>query len=531
MAYAAGRATDDDGSPPLAAVRQVLRALGSPDPLTTEAAAGERAEAAAQERFRRQEAVTEALTAAAAARGLFVLLDDVQLGRRAARCRLLVHLARDPRPGPGRRGGHLPQHRARPAGPRCARHWARSPASRPSSGSASPGSASRRSTRSSRRSPGSPSRPASPRPCTVAPRGNPFFVGELGRLLSAAEVTDEQGLPDGVRDAVAARIARLSPAGGTVVRAAAVLGTALDPRRWPPRPAWTCPTCSPCSTRRRPPGSSPTAASPTTWSASRPLWTWATAERMALHARMAAHLTGRSDADTRAAEVAHHLVESLPMGDAAAAVAWSRRAGDRAMAQLAWEQAAAWYGRALDAATGDAADPGAARRTAHRPRAGTGARLRHRRGAPVAAGRGGDRAGVRRRGDPGARRAGDGRRLRLPVGPGRPVAGRGGVGRAADADSDLRARLLAETVVMESWRMPADSGPRSIAALEMAERVGDRGALVEALRARQFALQRPGGRRGTPRARRPAPRAGAGRRRRRDAVGPPVALRRVRPAG
>ena len=41
--------------------------------------------------------------------------------------------------------------------------------------------------------------------------------------------------------------------------------------------------------------------------------------------------------------------------------------------------------------------------------------------------------------------------------------------------------------------MPSDSGPRSIAALEMAERVGDRGALVEALRARQFACSGPEG--------------------------------------
>ena len=219
----------------------------------------------------------------------------------------------------------------------------------------------------------------------------------------------------------------------------------------------------------------------------------ATAERMALHARMAAHLTGRSDADTRAAEVAHHLVESLPIGDAAAAVAWSRRAGDRAMAQLAWEQTAAWYGRALDAATGDELTP-----------AERAALLTDRARAQV---RGYDIDGARRSLLAAAeigRASGDGEILARavlvmdgvsdflwdPVGRSLAVEA---LAALPTRDSDLRARLLAETVVMESWRMPADSGPRSIAALEMAERVGDRGALVEALRARQFACSGPEG--------------------------------------
>ena len=59
--------------------------------------------------------------------------------------------------------------------------------------------------------------------------------------------------------------------------------------------------------------------------------------------------------------------------------------------------------------------------------------------------------------------------------------------------SALRARLLATTVVMDSWRNTSDAGPQSLAALAMAEQVNDRRALVVALRARQFACGGPEG--------------------------------------
>src|SRR5262249_20194992 len=52
-----------------------------------------------------------------------------------------------------------------------------------------------------------------------------------------------------------------------------------------------------------------------------------------------------------------HLLESLPAGDAALAAAWAERAADAAMRQLAWEDAAAFYARALRAGSGqDPAD-------------------------------------------------------------------------------------------------------------------------------------------------------------------------------
>lgn len=72
-----------------------------------------------------------------------------------------------------------------------------------------------------------------------------------------------------------------------------------------------------------------------------------TAARAVAHARLAAWLTDRSDAFDRAGEIAHHWLTSVPVGEPRQAVEWAERAGDRALAGLAWEQAADIYWRAL----------------------------------------------------------------------------------------------------------------------------------------------------------------------------------------
>ena len=67
----------------------------------------------------------------------------------------------------------------------------------------------------------------------------------------------------------------------------------------------------------------------------------AAAGRLTAHARMAGYLRCRADAVP--AVVAHHLLESLPAGDAAVAARWAERAAAAALAQLAWEDAAGFY--------------------------------------------------------------------------------------------------------------------------------------------------------------------------------------------
>lgn len=493
MVVAVGRATDDEGSPPYRPVSQVLRALALPDPLGAGAGADERADVAARERFRRYEAVSEALCGAAAPSGLYVLLDDMHWAD-AGTLRLLVHMVREV---PARLvlvvtyrttetaasavlGESLAALAAEPVVERVAltglseeevgRHLDAV------AGFAVPAEVAQ----------------------AVHKRthGNPFFVGELGRLLSGAPpAADVPRLPDGVRDAVRVRLARLSPPCQRVVRAAAVLGPAPDASALAHVTGLELADVFAVLDEAAAAGILAAAGAGFTHDLVREAAAAEvpTAERMVLHARMAAGLRHRPDADARAAEIAHHLVESLPMGEAAEAVAWSRRAGDRAAALLAWEEASAWYGRALDAAGGVAL-----------PAAERAALLTDRATAQV---RGYDMDGARESITAAAavaRESGDGEALARavlvmegtsdflwdPVG--RSLA-QEAVEALPDADSGLRARLLAQVVVMDAWRRMDDAGPRSLAALEMAERTGDRRALVEALRARQFALSSPSG--------------------------------------
>ncbi len=67
---------------------------------------------------------------------------------------------------------------------------------------------------------------------------------------------------------------------------------------------------------------------------------------------MAEHLGSRADAQSRVAEIAHHWLESLPAGDARRAVTWAERAAQRAIEQMAWEQAVALLERAVVVASG-----------------------------------------------------------------------------------------------------------------------------------------------------------------------------------
>lgn len=492
MMVASGRATDDEGSPPYRPVSQVLRALALPDPLGGDADADERVDVAARERFRRYEAVTEALRAAAAPSGLFVLLDDMHWAD-AGTLRLLVHMAREV----ADRLVLVATYRttetaARVAlGESLAALAAEPVVERIVLGGLSEQEVGRHLDAVT----------GFAVPAGVAQavhrrtHGNPFFVGELGHLLTGSLSADELRLPEGVRDAVRARLARLSPLCQRVVRAAAVLGPASDAAALAGVTGLDLAEVFAVLDEAAAAG---ILAAVSTGFAHDLIRESAatevpTAERMLLHARMAAALRARPDPETHAIRIAYHLVESLPMGDAAEAVAWARRAGDHAAGLLAWEEASTWYGRALDAA--DAVQLPAAERTAL---------LTDRAKAQV---RGYDMdsarvslttaAGI-------ARDSGDAEGMARAVLVMEGVSdylwdpvGRSLATEALEAlppsDSGLRARLLAQAVVMDAWRQTADAGPRSLAAVEMAERIGDRRALVEALRARQFAVSSPAG--------------------------------------
>jgi DNA-binding SARP family transcriptional activator len=58
--------------------------------------------------------------------------------------------------------------------------------------------------------------------------GNPFFVGELARLIGEGGIPSDFGVPDAVRDVVRARLAPLPPITKSVLQVAAVAGERLD---------------------------------------------------------------------------------------------------------------------------------------------------------------------------------------------------------------------------------------------------------------------------------------------------------------
>lgn len=319
-------------------------------------------------------------------------------------------------------------------------------------------------------------------------QGNPFFVGELGALLADGRGTDGE-LPEGVRDAVRGRLARLSPACRSVISSAAVLGSQPEPVGLAASIGSELADVLAALDEAAEVGilAGQRFAHDLIREAAR--LEVATAERLGLHERMAEYLTGVGDADSRVAEIAFHWLESLPAGDPVRAVRWAERAAEKAMSQLAWEEAESLYRRAL-AAAATPAD-----------------RCRLLLGRARAQVRTYDMEGARRSvvavADI-AREVGDvatiaeavlvmeGTSDFIWVDVARALCDEALAG-IAEEDSATRARLLAQRVVIDAWNSTPAAAERSAEALAMAERVGDRRAIVEALRARQVVSGGPEG--------------------------------------
>jgi DNA-binding CsgD family transcriptional regulator len=214
-----------------------------------------------------------------------------------------------------------------------------------------------------------------------------------------------------------------------------------------------------------------------------------TADRLAVHARMADHL--RRQPGVAPALVAYHLLESLPVGSASAAADWAQRAAEAAMDQLAWEDAAACYERALRV-PGDRGAEG-------RCRLLLGLAVARLRGFDLTGGSGALReaaVAARSAGDPAlvaeVALAMEGYTDPDWVTLGKELCDEALAGLPA-TDSPLRARLLARRAAEATYRWEPEAGPLSEQALAMAERLGDPRALRSALRARQVARGGPDG--------------------------------------
>ncbi|MGO4618106.1 AAA family ATPase [Nocardia sp. 2YAB30] len=481
-----GRASDDNGSPPYWIFRQAARALGGalPPALTDGSAESDSATA----RFAAFEAFAQRLREIAEPHGLLVALDDLQWAD-AASLALLVHVARGL---PGSRLLLVATYRDTELGCRAAL-------------TAALAALSHEAGHTRVRLAGLP--PADVRrqlelatghdisaevAGAVSRRtgGNPFFVNEMAPLIGG----DASTLPDGALDTIRARLARLSTPCRELICTAAALGDELDP------PALTAVTDHPvelvlCALDEA--GAAGLLTRADTWRFRHDLIregarsSLPTAARAVAHARLAAWLSDRSDALDRAGEIAHHWLASLPVGELRKAVEWAERAGDRALAGLAWEQAADFYQRALQV---DAKlNPGDRARLLLRH----GTALIHNGDIQTAATLLVRSAEVARAADdPSAlgavALAMEGLSDPWDTFTGEQLAAEA-LARLPSQDSPLRARLLALQAGEAGFAGGADCDRISAEALAMADRLGGADVLRSALRSRQMARSGPDG--------------------------------------
>ncbi len=200
--------------------------------------------------------------------------------------------------------------------------------------------------------------------------GNPFFVGEVLRhLVESGTIAQEEdgrwrvtgnladlGLPQSVREVIGRRVERLGPDARTALSAAAVIGRDFDLEL-------LLAVVDLSEGRLLDLLDAGVAASllQETGRADRFAFTHALVEytlyedlgharRARLHKRVAEALEQQCGADPgeRLGELAGHWAAAVATVDPAKAIHYARRAGERALEQLAPDEAARWYRRALE---------------------------------------------------------------------------------------------------------------------------------------------------------------------------------------
>ena len=349
--------------------------------------------------------------------------------------------------------------------------------------------------------------------------GNPFFVAEVirhltetggleernGRWVMTAPV-EQLGIPEGVRDVVGRRLSRLPKGADRILAVAAVAGLEFEPAIVAAGAA--------CSDEDL-------FAALETAAAARLLvevtgglrFRFSHAlvratlyeemsgpRRVALHRKMAEtiELLHGDDLDDYLPALAHHWARaSSPAADVDRAVEYTTRAGDRALAQLAHDEAATYYSQALEL-LGSAEAAGDARRQEllislgeAQKRAGDPAHRETLLGAAQLAQERGDADAL-------ARAALSNGRGMMMVDAGgidtdRLAALEAALEATGAGDSAVRARLLAHSA-LENFALGQDPQPRmrlSDEALAMARRLQDPATLAGVLMARYYTIAIP----------------------------------------
>jgi DNA-binding CsgD family transcriptional regulator len=179
--------------------------------------------------------------------------------------------------------------------------------------------------------------------------GNPFFVGELARVLRAGEIR----VPTAVRDVVRSRINRLPEPCRALLGPAAVLGREVDPALLAAvtgvdgvlddlRPALDDGVLDHPAGRAGLRFAHDLVRETV-------LADLAATQQARVHLAVVALLAASADDPDVVVELAHHALAALPSGDRLAAVGWARRAAEVAQNRLAYAEAARLLTDALDA--------------------------------------------------------------------------------------------------------------------------------------------------------------------------------------
>jgi eukaryotic-like serine/threonine-protein kinase len=191
--------------------------------------------------------------------------------------------------------------------------------------------------------------------------GNPFFVGEVVRLLaSEGKLTGESSvaelhIPQGVREVVGRRLDRLSETTNNALRVAAVIGRDFD-EELVARVAEQSPEELMAAAKEAIDERLVTDLGGGRYSFAHALVRDTLYEelsppkRSALHERtgLALEEVCGANVDERLGELAHHFLAAAPRGDLAKAIDYAKRAGAQDMDQLAYEDAVDVYGQALE---------------------------------------------------------------------------------------------------------------------------------------------------------------------------------------
>ena len=208
---------------------------------------------------------------------------------------------------------------------------------------------------------GAPSPPGLAEAVQEQTDGNPFFVGEVVRLLAsegkltAGASLAELQIPQGVREVVGRRLDRLSEQTNVALRVAAVIGREFDgdlvARVAKQSPKELMQAAKEAIAERL-----VTDLGEERFSFSHALVRDTLYEelsppkRSALHERtgLAIEEVCGGDLEERLGELAHHFLAAAPRGDLGKAIDYAQRAGGQDMEQLAYEDAVDVYGRALE---------------------------------------------------------------------------------------------------------------------------------------------------------------------------------------